>query len=137
MKLPTITEPVSLKSKGTGKLIVIQYYFLTRITFPLLLPYPPQSVPPSIHHLRKCDRYKKEALHLDDVLEKKKTEIKSLLKNLETLSQDKVCLKAEINKLACKNTALENKFKELGVNDVVSADEKDDIVQSAVLKISR
>ena len=42
---------------------------------------------------------------------------------LETLSQDKICLKAEIDKLASHNTALENKFKELG-NDVELVAEK-------------
>ena len=82
------------------------------------------------------DWFKKEALHLDEVIVKKKTEIKSLLKNLETLSQDKVCLKAEINKLAMQNTALENKFKELGVNDVVSADEKDSTIWTKNAKSS-
>ena len=43
---------------------------------------------------------------------------------LETLSQDKICLKAEIDKLASHNTALENKFKELWVNDVELVAEK-------------
>jgi len=72
------------------------------------------------------DWYKTEALHLDEVLEKKKTEIKSLSMKLETLAQDKECLKAEIDKLASHNTALENKFKELGVNDVELAEKKEE-----------
>jgi hypothetical protein len=58
------------------------------------------------------DWYKKEALHLDEVLEKMKVRQKEIFER----EQDREWMKGRLRRLTRNNTILENKMKELGVD---------------------
>ena len=62
------------------------------------------------------DWYKKEALHLDECLEKTKARQKELIDRLEESEADRKWMKIQLEKLTESNRMLEQKFKELGVD---------------------
>ena len=62
------------------------------------------------------DWYKKEALHLDEVLEQTKVRQKDLVDRLDESEQDRGWMKGQVEKLTKHNWALEKKLKELGVD---------------------
>lgn len=62
------------------------------------------------------DWYKKEALHLDEVLEQSKAQQKKLIDQLFESEQDAKLMKRQVGKLIKRSRALEKKLKELGVD---------------------
>ncbi len=58
------------------------------------------------------DWYKKEALHLDEVLEKMKVRQREIFEN----EQDREWMKTQLRKLAKKNAVLERKLKDVGID---------------------
>ena len=62
------------------------------------------------------DWYKKEALHLDECLEKTKARQKELIDRFEESEADRKWMKIQLEKLTESNRMLEQKFKELGVD---------------------
>ena len=62
------------------------------------------------------DWYKKEALHLDEVLEQTNVRLKELSDRLDESEQDRMWTKGQVEKLAKHKLAFENKLKELGVD---------------------
>jgi hypothetical protein len=58
------------------------------------------------------DWYKKEALHLDEVLEKMKARQREIFEN----EQDREWMKRQFRKLAKKNAVLERKLKDVGID---------------------
>lgn len=61
------------------------------------------------------DWYKKEALHLDEVLEQSKVQQKKLTDQLFEREQDAKLMKRQVEKLMKRSRILEMKLKELGV----------------------
>ena len=62
------------------------------------------------------DWYKKEALQLDDELEKMKIKQKERAVKLDESEQDRSWLKGQVEKLTKQNRSLDQKFNELGVD---------------------
>lgn len=62
------------------------------------------------------DWYKKEALHLDEVLEQSKVQQKKLTDQLFEREQDAKLMKRQVEKLQNRSRTLETKLKELGVD---------------------
>mmetsp|Transcript_42633 Transcript_42633/g.89440 ORF Transcript_42633/g.89440 Transcript_42633/m.89440 type:complete len:211 (-) Transcript_42633:601-1233(-) len=70
------------------------------------------------------DWYRKEALHLDEVLEQTRVKQKDLMDRLDESEQDREWMKGQLEKLTTQNWALAKKLKELGV-DMSSLCEED------------
>ena len=62
------------------------------------------------------DWYKKEALHLDEVLEQTNVRLKELSDRLDESEQDRMWTKGQVEKLAKHKLAFETKLRELGVD---------------------
>jgi len=62
------------------------------------------------------DWYRKEALHLDEVLEQTRVKQKNLVDRLDESEQDREWMKGQLEKLTKQNWTLEEKLKELGVD---------------------
>ena len=62
------------------------------------------------------DWYKKEALHLDEVLEQTNDRLKELSDRLDESEQDRMWTKGQVEKLAKHKLAFETKLRELGVD---------------------
>ena len=62
------------------------------------------------------DWYKKEALHLDEVLEQTNVRLKELSDRLDESEQDRMWTKGQVEKLAKHKLAFEMKLRELGVD---------------------
>jgi len=77
------------------------------------------------------DWYKKEALHLDEVLETCKAKQKELVDRLDESEQDRKWMKGQVEKLTKYNRVLDKTLKGLGV-DTSTFLEESDIVESFV-----
>ena len=86
------------------------------------------------------DWYKKEALHLDEVLEQTNVRLKELSDRLDESEQDRMWTKGQVEKLAKHKLAFEMKLRELGVDTSALLKEEtndkenglvDDIVEQA------
>ena len=62
------------------------------------------------------DWYKKEALHLDEVVQQGKARQKQLTDQLFENEQDAKLMKRQVDKLTKRSRTLEKKLKELGVD---------------------
>lgn len=62
------------------------------------------------------DWYKKEALHLDEVLEQTKDKQKELVDRVDETEQDNKWLKGQVEKLTKRNAVLDQKLRGLGID---------------------